>query len=428
MATMTDDPEPILRSLFDAALAAVSAARCVPPHLPPAPKGRTVVVGAGKAAAAMAQAVEAHWPGSVGGAVVVPYGHGVPCAGIEVIEAAHPVPDDAGAGAARRMLDLVSGLGRDDLVLALISGGGSALLALPAPAITLADKQAVTRALLRSGAPIAAINTVRKHLSAIKGGRLALAAHPARVVTLVISDVPGDDPATVASGPTLADATTLAEARAVLARYAIDLPPAVARHLADAETPKPGDSAFAGDVTRIVARAADALDAAAAAAKARGLGVTLLGDAVEGEARTAAAEHARLALARAAADPGGHVILSGGETTVTIAGGAGSGGRNSEYLLALGLALNGAARISALACDSDGIDGASTAAGALLRPDSLARARALGLDARAMLAAHESAALFAALGDAVVTGPTRTNVNDFRCLLIAAGDGQRLDL
>jgi len=429
-AAMTDDPARLLRSLFDAALDAVAAARCVPRHLPPPPGGRTVVIGAGKAAASMAQAVERHWPDGLTGVVVVPYGHGADCARIHVIEAGHPLPDEAGAMAADRVLAAVRGLGPDDLVLALISGGGSALLVRPAPGISLADKRAVTAALLRSGAPIAAINAVRKHLSAIKGGRLAQAARPARLCTLVVSDVPGDDPATVASGPTLPDPTTTAEARAILARYRIEPPPSVAAWLASAaaETPKPGDPMFHVDKAAIVARAADALDAAAAAARARGITVTILGDAIEGEARAVGEAHARLALDAARRAGGPQLILSGGETTVTITGAAGSGGRNSEYLLAFGLALGEAPGIAALAADSDGIDGASQAAGALWRPDSLARARALGLDPAAMLASHRSGEFFARLGDALVTGPTRTNVNDFRAVLIGAGPAQRLDL
>jgi hydroxypyruvate reductase len=423
----TGDPAPILRALFDAALDAVAATRCVPPHLPAPPKGRTVVIGAGKASAAMAQAVERHWAGALSGVVVVPYGHGAPCARIEVIEASHPLPDAAGAAAAGRVLAAVRGLGTDDLVLALISGGGSALLAAPAPGIGLADKQAVTAALLRSGAPIGAINTVRKHLSAIKGGRLARAARPARVCTLVISDVPGDDPAMVASGPTLPDPTTAAEARAILARYRIEPSPAVAALLASpaAETPKPGDPMFHVDEAAIVARAGDALAGAEAAARARGIAVTILGDAIEGEARAIGAAHARLALDAARQAGGPQLILSGGETTVTIAGPAGEGGRNSEYLLGFGLALGDAPDIAALAADSDGIDGASRAAGAIWRPDSLARAAALGLDPASMLAAHRSGEFFAALNDALVTGPTRTNVNDIRAVLIASPDRQR---
>jgi hydroxypyruvate reductase len=423
---MTHSPDPTLLALFEAALRAVQAETCVPPHLPPPPPGRTVVVGAGKAAAAMARAVERRWDGPLSGAVVVPYGHGVSCERVEVIEAAHPVPDEAGEAAARRMLDLATGLGPDDLLLALVSGGGSALLALPAPGVSLADKRAVTGALLRSGAPISAINCVRKHLSAIKGGRLAARARPARLATLVISDVPGDDPATVASGPTLADATTLADAQAVLARYRIAPPDAVRRALEDPanETPKPG--AAEGPV-HIVARAGDALATACAAARAAGFEPVDLGGGIEGEAREVAAAHAALALRHAALGRA-VALVSGGETAVTIADEAGRGGRNSEYALALALALDGRAGIRAIACDTDGIDGDSEAAGAVVGPDTLARARAIGLDAAAMLDGHRSGAFFAALGDAVVTGPTRTNVNDFRCILIAAGPEERTDL
>jgi glycerate 2-kinase len=429
---MTDARTDTLRALFDAALGAVRAESCLPPHLPPPPGGRTVVVGAGKASAAMAAAMEAHWDAPLTGAVVVPYGHGAKCARVEVIEAAHPVPDEAGEAAARRMLELATGMGKDDLLVALVSGGGSALLALPAPGLALADKRAVTAALLGSGAPIGAINCVRKHLSAIKGGRLAAAARPAKVATLVISDVPGDDPATVASGPTLADATTLADARAALDRYGVDAPDAVRRALADPanETPKPGDAAAddtMDDTVHVIARADDALAAACAAAERAGLTPVNLGGAVEGEARAVAADHARQAL-KIAAMGRPAALISGGETTVTITGAAGRGGRNTEYVLALALALEGRADIHAIACDTDGIDGDSGMAGALVTPDTLARARAAGLDPAALLAAHRSAELFEAIGDAIVTGPTRTNVNDFRCLLIPAGTLEDIDL
>jgi hydroxypyruvate reductase len=412
-------PDRLLRALFDAALDAVSAERCVPPHLPPRPAGRTVVVGAGKAAASMAAAVERHWDAPLAGVVVVPYGHAVACRRIAVIEAAHPLPDEAGMAAARRVLEAVRSLSPDDLVLALISGGGSALLALPAPGITLADKQAVTAALLRCGAPIAEINAVRSRLSAIKGGRLAAAARPARVATLVVSDVPGDDPATVASGPTLAGAATAADAQSILARYGIDPPPAIAALLAaGGAAPKRGSASFAADTVAVVARARDALAAAAALAAQSGLTCDILGDAIEGEARDVGRAHAVLA-----AEPGTvpRLLLSGGETTVTLAAGTGgAGGRNTEFLLALALALDGRGDVSAIACDTDGIDGDAGAAGAILRPDSLARARALGLDPGAMLEAHRSGEFFAALGDLVRTGPTRTNVNDFRAVLVNA--------
>jgi hydroxypyruvate reductase len=419
---MIDDPRTFLRRLFEAGLAAVEPARVVPPHLPQRPRGRTVVVGAGKAAAAMAKAVEDHWSGPIEGLVVTRYGHGAPCRRIEVVEAAHPVPDAAGSTAASRILDRVRDLGPDDLVVCLVSGGGSALLTLPAPGLSLEDKQATVRALLASGATIGEMNTVRKHLSAIKGGRLALAAHPARLVALAISDVPGDDPSVIASGPTVADASSFADAAAVLAKYRIRPPAAVAAHLARAaeETPKPGDPRLAHSEMILVARPQDALDAAAAAAKAAGITPVVLGDSIEGEAREVARAMAGMALQVArrgqpARPPA--VLLSGGETTVTVRG-RGRGGRNLEFLLALALALDGRAGIHALAADTDGIDGTEEAAGALVGPDSLARAARLGLDAKAMLADNDAATVFAALGDLVMTGPTRTNVNDFRAILV----------
>jgi hydroxypyruvate reductase len=421
------DPRGFLRSLFEAAVDAVAAETCVPPHLPERPRGRTLVVGAGKAAAAMARVVEECWNGPITGTVVTPYGHGVPTRRIAVVEAAHPVPDAAGQAAARAMLDSVAGLGPDDLVLALISGGASALLALPAPGIALAEKQAVTRALLRSGATIREFNTVRKHLSAIKGGRLAAAAAPARVVALIVSDVPGDDPAVIGSGPTVADPTAHAEAAAILARHGIVPPPAVTAWLAGSDdTPKPGDPRLAHAEARIVASPQAGLEAAAALARAAGVAPVILGDAIEGEAREAGIVHAGIARQAArhgqpAAPP--CVVLSGGETTVTMAEGGGGGGRNREFLLALSLALDGHPGIHALAADTDGIDGTKDAAGALAGPDTLDRARGLGLDPRAMLEAHDSGALFAALGDALVTGPTRTNINDFRAILVAEGMG-----
>ncbi len=431
-------PRDLLRSLFDAAIAAADPALCLPPYLPPqlpaAPTGRTLVVGAGKAAAAMARAVEDHWIGALCGLVVTRYGHGVPCRRIEVLEAAHPVPDAAGQAAAARMLASVRGLTPDDLVLALISGGGSALMALPAPGITLADKQAVNRALLNSGATIAEMNCVRKHLSAIKGGRLALAAWPARVLTLAISDVPGDDPAVIASGPTLPDATTAAEALAVLERYRIDIAPAVRRLLTSpaGETPKPGDARFARSEVRIIATAKQALTAAAEAARRAGIAPLILGDAIEGEAREVAmsmAETARLCANGSGPVAPPCVLLSGGETSVTLRGvtmrengiESGRGGRNTEFLLALSLALDGQAGIYAIACDTDGIDGTEDNAGALLAPDSVLRAQMAGIDVASRLAAHDAYSVFAALGDLVVTGPTLTNVNDFRAILVMKG-------
>jgi len=380
------------------------------------------VVGAGKAAAAMARAVEANWRGDLdrlSGLVVTRYGHGVPCQRIEVIEAAHPVPDAAGAQAAERILRSVGGLSADDLVLCLISGGGSALLAMPAAGLTLADKQAVNRALLRSGAAIAEMNCVRKHLSAIKGGRLAAAAAPARVVSLLISDVPGDDPAIIASGPTVADPSTVADARAILERYGIDAPAAVRAHLAAAadETPKPGDPRLASAETHIIARPQDSLEAAAAAAQQAGITPIILGDAIEGEAREVARAMAETARQAAREHQTPCVLLSGGETTVTVRG-QGRGGRNAEFLLALAIALDGAPGIFALACDTDGIDGSEDNAGAIITPDTLARAAALGLDPQARLDDNDGYGVFSALGDLVMTGPTLTNVNDFRAILI----------
>ena len=405
----------LLRTLFDAAVARAQPERCVPPHLPPPPKGRIIVVGAGKAAASMAHAVETHWPGPLSGLVVTRYGHGVPCERIQVVEAAHPIPDAPGEAAAARILSMATDAGPDDLVLCLISGGGSALLSLPAAGLTLGDKQAVNKALLTSGATISEMNCLRKHLSAVKGGRLGAAVHPARLVSLAISDVPGDDPAVIASGPTVADPTTFADASAILERYAIDAPSAVAHHLRAAvdETPKPGDRRLAAAETILVATPGEALEAAAGAARAAGYAPVILGDAIEGEARDVAAEQAR----RALGTPPGHVLLSGGETTVTVRG-RGRGGRNCEYLLALALALDGDSGVWAIACDTDGIDGTQDNAGALLSPDTLARAAAKGLDAGAYLADNDGYGFFSALGDLVVTGPTFTNVNDFRAVLV----------
>jgi hydroxypyruvate reductase len=422
----------LLRAMFDAAVAAALPLRIVPPHLPAPPKkGRTIVLGAGKASAAMAKAVEEHWPGSLEGLVVTRYGHAVPCRRIEIVEAAHPVPDEAGRAAAERILDLAGGAGPDDLVLCLISGGGSSLLALPAKGLTLADKQAVNKALLASGADIAQMNTVRRHLSAVKGGRLAAAAYPAKVVSLLISDVPGDNPAAIASGPTIPDRTSFADARAVLECFRIVPPAAVRRHLDAArdETPKPGDPRLAGVDNVMIATPQRSLDAAAAVARAAGITPLLLGDALEGEA--AEVGKVMAGIARSAATQGHPlappcVLLSGGETTVTVKG-TGRGGRNVEFLLGLAVALGGLPGVWAVAGDTDGIDGAGEAAGAIVAPDTLARAAAAGIDARARLAANDGHGFFAALGDQVITGPTLTNVNDFRAILIApAIDGPML--
>ncbi len=413
------DRRPLLRAMFDAAVAAASPALCVPPYLPVPPKGRAVIVGAGKAAASMAAAVEANWPGPIQGLVVTRYGHAVPCARIEVVEASHPVPDEAGRAAAARILALAQSLGPDDLLLCLISGGGSALLALPPDGLTLEDKQDINRALLRSGATISEMNCVRKHLSAIKGGRLAAAAAPAHVVSLIISDVPGDDPAVIASGPTVPDPTTSADALAILQRYDIAISDAVLQHLASSasETPKPGDPAFVRVQNVVVASAMASLQAGAAVAAKAGFATRILSDAIEGEARAVGAAHASFAEA-VPADDAPLALISGGETTVTIRSDGGRGGRNSEYLLALGLGLDGDPRYAALAADTDGIDGSEDNAGAFLTPDTLAKARAAGLDPAGRLESHDAYSVFEAAGDLLVSGPTFTNVNDFRVTLV----------
>jgi len=414
-----------LRTLFDAAVNAADPRKVLVAHLPPKPaSGRCIVVGGGKSAAVMAAALEAAWPDvALEGTVVTRYGHAVPTQRIEVIEASHPVPDANGEAGARRLLERVRGLGPDDLVIALISGGASALLAAPAAGLTLKDKQAINRALLASGATITEINAVRKHLSAIKGGRLAAAAAPARVVTLAISDVPGDDPAVIGSGPTVPDSTTFAQVRALIAHHGITPSRAVAQRLArdDDETPKPGS--LPNTEFRMIATPMMALEATAAAARDLGVTPLVLGDALEGEARemgTMMAGIARSVRAHGEPLPAPAVLLSGGETTVTLGHGpAGHGGRNTEFLLGLAVALDGAAGIWAMAGDTDGIDGMDEVAGALLTPDSLARARAKGADPRAMLARHDSHSLFDLIGDLIRTGPTLTNVNDIRAVLIA---------
>jgi glycerate 2-kinase len=416
------DPRQFLHHLFESALGAVDAGTLLAHHLPPPPPGRTIVIGAGKAAARMAEGVERHWQGPLSGLVVTRYAHGAPTRSIEVVEAGHPVPDAAGVEAAERMLALVQGLTEDDLVLCLMSGGGSALLSLPAPGITAEEKRDINRALLRSGAPIGEMNCVRRHLSAIKGGRLALACHPARVVTLVVSDVPGDDPAVVASGPTVPDGSTARDALAILERYRIPVSDAVRALLLDPDraAPKPDDPRLARNETVVIATAQAALEAAAAAARQHGITPLILSNSIEGEARDVASVHA--AIARQVLEHGQPlaapcVILSGGETSVTVRG-QGRGGRNAEFLLALAVALDGRAGVHAIACDTDGIDGTEDNAGAFLSPDTLARAAAAGLAPRAMLADNDGYSLFSALGDLVVTGPTRTNVNDFRALLV----------
>jgi glycerate 2-kinase len=418
-------PPELLRKMFDAAVASTQPDLCIPTHLPAPPRGRLVVIGAGKASAAMARAVERHWPGALSGLVVTRRGHGVPCERIEIVQASHPVPDAAGLQAAQRMLGLVSGLSADDLVLCLISGGGSALLPQPLSGITLADKQALNGSLLACGATIAEINCVRRHLSAIKGGRLAAACHPARVLTLAISDVPGDNPHEIASGPTVEDPSACAEAIAIVRRYGIELPKAMREILESGrgESIKPGDPRLERAEFRLVAAPQVALEAVARVARDAGYAAYILGDAIEGEARhvgTALAGIAQQVAGRGQPVAPGCVLLSGGETTVTVRGG-GQGGPNVELLLAMALALGGHPRIHALAGDTDGVDGNANIAGAFIGPGSLARAAMLGLKPREALDRNDAHGFFGALGQSVVTGPTLTSVNDFRAILIEKG-------
>ena len=420
--TTTPAPRALLQAMFQAAIEAAQPSHCIPPHLPPAPRGRLIVIGAGKASAAMAQAVEQHWPGPLSGLVVTRYGYAVPCERIEIVEASHPVPDAAGMQAAQRMLDLVGNLQADDTVLCLISGGGSSLLALPLDGISLEDKQALNRALLASGATIGEMNCVRRHLSAIKGGRLAAACHPAQVITLAISDVPGDKLGDIASGPTVGDATTCEDALAIVRRYGMDLPNSLRAVLESGrgESVKPDDPRLARTRTTLIATPQMALEAAAAVARAAGVTPYILGDSLEGEARDVGKVMAGIALQTAMRGqpfPTPCVLLSGGETTVTVRGN-GRGGRNVEFLLALGIALDGHEGIHALAGDTDGVDGQEDIAGALLAPDTLQRAWALGIKPRESLDNNDGHGFFQALGDSVITGPTLTNVNDFRAILI----------
>jgi glycerate 2-kinase len=422
MSASSFDARALLQRMFAAAIEAAQPAHCIPPHLPQAPRGRLVVIGAGKASAAMARAVEDHWHGELSGLVVTRYGYAVPCERIEIVEAAHPVPDQAGLVAAKRIQALVSNLSADDTVLCLISGGGSALLALPLEGITLEDKQAVNRALLKSGATISEMNCVRRHLSAIKGGRLAAACHPAKVVTLLISDVPGDNPCDIASGPTVGDATTCEDALAIVRRYGIELPANVREVLESGrgESIKPDDPRLARIETRMIATPQMALEAAAQLARAEGLRVHILGDSIEGEARDVGKVMAGIAQQVALHGQPFEtpcVLLSGGETTVTVRG-QGRGGRNVEFLLSLGVALDGLAGIHAIAGDTDGVDGLEEIAGAYLAPDSLQRAWAQGIRPKDALADNDGHGFFGALGDSIVTGPTLTNVNDFRAILI----------
>jgi len=410
----------LLRSLFQAAVDAADPAKLVPRHLPPRPRGRTIVVGAGKASAAMARAFEQSWDGPLEGLVVTRYGHGVPCKQIEIVEAAHPVPDAKGAEAATRMLQAVHGLTADDLVVALVSGGASALLVAPAAGMTLADKQAVTKQLLASGADIAEMNCVRKHLSAVKGGRLAAAAAPARVVTLLISDVPGDDPGVIGSGPTVPDPTSVDDARGILARYRIQLPPAAHLDRSADESPKPGDPRFARNEVVMIATPQRSLEAAAAVAQAAGIKPVILGDSIEGESKDVARVMAgivRQVKRYGQPVPAPCALISGGETTVIVRG-KGRGGRNVEFLLALAVALRGLDGVYAVAGDTDGVDGQEEIAGAFVDPTTWQRARDKGMDPLARLADNDGHSFFEALGDQLITGPTLTNVNDFRAILV----------
>ena len=416
-------PRDLLKKMFLAAVNAAQPEHCIPPHLPALPTGRTVVIGAGKASAAMTSALERNWPGSLSGLVVTRYGYAVPCERIEIVEAAHPVPDAAGGEAAARMLALVGELGADDLVICLISGGGSALLPLPGDGVTLEDKQAINRALLKSGATISEMNCVRRHLSAIKGGRLAAACHPAQVVNLLISDVPGDNPMDIASGPTVADPTTCADALAIVRRYGIELPAGAQQLLVSGagETFKPGDTRLERVATHFVATPQMALEAAAEVARAAGVLPIILGDSIEGEARDVGKVMAGIALQaarRGQPAPRPCVLLSGGETTVTVRG-SGRGGRNVEFLLALAIGLAGENGVYAVAGDTDGVDGLEEIAGAFIAPCTLKRAWEEGINPRDSLDANDGHGFFGALGDALVTGPTLTNVNDFRAILVA---------
>lgn len=416
------DPRRFLTSLFDAAVRAADPLTGIRAHLPAKPKGRTIVIGAGKGSAQMAVALESCWDGPLEGLVVTRYGFGAPCRHIEIIEASHPVPDAAGLVASQRLLKLVEGLSEDDLVIALISGGGSALLPSPAGGLTIEDEIAVNKALLASGAPIAAMNTIRKHISTIKGGRLAAAAYPARVVSLVVSDIPGDDPALVASGPTVAGAGTRNDALDLIRLHRIALPASVIAHIetSGADAPRPDDPRFARNEVHLIASAGVSLEAAAAAAREAGVEAAILSDAIEGEAREAAHVHAALArevLARNRPFKKPVVLLSGGETTVTLTG-KGKGGRNSEFLLSLAIDIDGCSGIHAIAADTDGIDGSEDNAGALADATTAARIRQAGLVPAQMLKNNDAWTAFNAIGDLFVPGPTGTNVNDLRAILI----------
>lgn len=416
-------PTETLQAMFDAAVAAAQASTTIAAHLPSPPKGRTIVIGAGKASGAMAQAFEQHWKGKIDvGLVLTRYDYGLPCEHIEIVEASHPVPDAAGQQAAARIREIVQGLSAEDLVICLISGGGSSLLSQPAPGLTLEDKQDINKRLLKSGATISEMNCVRKHLSTIKGGQLAAACAPAKVFTLLISDVPGDDPSAIASGPTVPDPTTFADAQAIIDKYQIDGPPAVLEHIrkAEVETPKPGDSCFDNTETHMIAAPQMSLEAAAEVARQHGYTPLILGDSIEGEASDVALVHAGIAQqvvrhGQPAQAP--CVLLSGGETTVTVRG-KGRGGRNAEFALALTVALNGMENVYAIACDTDGIDGTEDNAGAIVTPDTLKRAEAKGLNAKAYLANNDGYSFFEGIENLVITGPTFTNVNDLRAIIV----------
>ena len=421
---MMPEPRPLLTSLFEAAVAAADPRAAIRAHLPARPKGRTIVVGAGKAASQMAAAFESLWDGPLEGAVVARHGPIAACERIRILQSAHPVPDEAGLAGSAELLRLVQGLTPDDLVVALISGGGSSLLPAPPAGLSLQDEIAVNRALLASGAPISAMNVVRKHVSRIKGGRLALAAAPAKVVSLIVSDVPGDNPAFVASGPTIPDLSTAADALAIVERYRMELPEAVMRHLnsSEAAAPRPDHAAFAGHQRHIIASASVSLEAAAAKARQQGIEAVILSDAIEGEAADIGRMHAAIARETALRNRPFQkpvAILSGGETTVTISGNTyGKGGRNSEFLLSFALDIEDVDGIHALAADTDGIDGSEDNAGAFADAGTVTRVRAAGGNPRDCLARHDAWSAFHASDDLFVPGPTGTNVNDFRAMLI----------
>lgn len=416
------DPRPFLTSIFEAAVAAADPALTIARHLPQRPKGRTIVIGAGKGAAQMAAAFEKAWDGPLQGVIVTRYGYGAKCERLRVLEAAHPVPDEAGLKASKALLEQVSGLTKDDLVVALVSGGGSALLPSPPAGLTLSDEIAVNEALLASGAPISAMNAVRKHVSTMKGGRLAAAAWPARVVSLIVSDIPGDNPALVASGPTVPDDSSRDAALRIISTYGMKLPASVMAHLGSpqADAPRPDDKRFTRNEVRLIASAAVSLEAAAAEARRQGIETVILSDSIEGEARDVGTVHAAIAREvatrnRPFAKP--VLILSGGETTVTLRA-KGKGGRNSEFLLAFALGIDVVSGIHALAADTDGIDGSEDNAGAFADGETVARMRAAGIDAKAMLAGNNAWTAFNAVGDLFVSGPTGTNVNDLRAILV----------